>query len=113
MTLPDGPIKSNCPACLEPDVLKVLNWPTTHCFIDCTKCAFRVHVPPGPNPAQAVALEIIGANELGEKQEGDRRLIVHEGEALDVIPVDEVDPPPLASPSQPHHSTQPTPGPKT
>ncbi|KKN87359.1 hypothetical protein LCGC14_0258130 [marine sediment metagenome] len=88
MTLPDGKIKSNCPACLEPDVLSLSNWPRGYCTIRC-RCGLVVSVPAGPNPAQSVALEIIGANELGEKQEGDQRLIVHEGEALDVIPADE------------------------
>ena len=84
MTLPTGPIKSNCPACLEPEVLTLSNWPRGYCTIRC-RCGLVVSVPAGPNPAQAVALEIIGANELGEKQEGDRRLIVHEGEAMDII----------------------------
>ena len=92
MTLPNGPIKSNCPACLEPDVLRITDWPRGYCTIKCS-CGFVVSVPAGPNPAQSVALEIIGANELGECQEGDRRLMVHEGEAQDVIPADERDVP--------------------
>lgn len=92
MTLPDGKIKSNCPACLEPDVLEMLagmGGSGHGCSVRCNNCAFLVYVPPGPNPSQAVALEIIGANELGECQVGDRRLLVHEGEAQDVIPADE------------------------
>ncbi|MCP4573291.1 MAG: hypothetical protein GY838_13130 [bacterium] len=85
MSLPDGRIKCNCPACLEPEVLELSSWPKGYATVRC-RCGFIVSVPAGPNPAQEVALEIIGANELGECQAGDRRLIVHEGEAMDVIP---------------------------
>jgi len=88
--LDDGLIRSNCPACLEPEVLHLAAIDTpVATVIRCTNCTFCCRVPVGPNPHQEVALEIIGANELGEKQEGDRRLIVHEGEAMDVIPADE------------------------
>lgn len=93
MSLPNGRIKCNCPACLEPDVLVLRSlgsWTNdgiaVRTSIRCTNCAFRCVVPAGPNPHQEVALEIIGANEFGECQAGDRRLIVHEGEAMDVIP---------------------------
>jgi hypothetical protein len=94
MTLETGPIACNCPACLEPNVLRIRGkHGGTH--ITCTGCEFRVYVPPGPNPSQATALEIIGANDLGETQAGDRRLIVHEGEAMDVAALDALDPPPV------------------
>lgn len=84
----DGIIKSNCPACLEPDVLWLAKFVAGGTNIQCD-CGFYVNVPPGPNPSEAVALKIIGANELGERQAGDRRLLVHEGEAQDAIPADE------------------------
>lgn len=87
--LKDGRIKCNCPGCLEPEVLELTSWPRGYWTIRCRRCGFVVSVPGQSPTAQEVALECVGANELGEKQESDRRLIVHEGEAQDVIPADE------------------------
>jgi len=86
MTL-DGRIKCNCPACLEPRRLIVTHGPTGAVHIDCP-CGFKLLVPPGPNPAMEVALELIGADAIGERKEGSRLVGVWKGEAQDVIPPD-------------------------
>lgn len=89
-----GQIRCNCPACLEPDVLIVKHDQSRAVLICCSGCGFSLTVPPvGPNPTLAVALELIGADEIGEKREGSRLLGVVTGEALDVIPMDSAPPP--------------------
>lgn len=66
----DDHIKANCPACLEPGTMLLHAGSDGNAVILCP-CGFSVVVPPGPNPAKDVALEIVGADELGEKQEAD------------------------------------------